>query len=64
MRTRTCLYGAHPTGRTAANTGPLLAIALNYGSQAELAGVAQELARRVRDGAMAIEDIDHGPHQG
>ena len=46
------------TGRTAGNTGPLLAIALNYGSQAELAGVAQELARRVRDGAMAIEDID------
>ncbi|WP_066806139.1 isoprenyl transferase [Sphingomonas asaccharolytica] len=45
-------------GRTAGNTGPLLAIALNYGSQAELAGVAQELARRVRDGAMAIEDID------
>ena len=46
------------TGRTAANTGPLLAIALNYGSQAELAGVAQELARRVRDGTMAIDDID------
>jgi undecaprenyl diphosphate synthase len=46
------------TGRTAANSGPLLAIALNYGSQAELAGVAQELARRVRDGIMAIEDID------
>jgi len=46
------------TGRTAGNTGPLLAIALNYGSQAELAGVARELARRVRDGAMAIEDID------
>ena len=44
--------------RTAANTGPLLAIALNYGSQAELAGAARELARRVRDGEMAIEDID------
>ena len=46
------------TGRTAGNTGPLLAIALNYGSQAELAGVARELARRVRDGTLAIEDID------
>lgn len=46
--------------RTAGNSGPLLAIALNYGSQAELVGVARELARRVRDGAMAAEDIDSG----
>ncbi|MGN6819022.1 MAG: isoprenyl transferase [Sphingomonas sp.] len=46
--------------RTAANTGPLLVIALNYGSQAELAGAARELARRVRDGEMAIEEIDAG----
>jgi undecaprenyl diphosphate synthase len=44
--------------RTAANTGPMLAIALNYGSQAELASVARELARRVRDDEMAVEDID------
>lgn len=44
--------------RTASNTGPLLVIALNYGSQAELATVTRELARRVRDGEMAIEDID------
>jgi undecaprenyl diphosphate synthase len=44
--------------RTAGNTGPLLVIALNYGSQAELVGAAQELARRVRDGAMAVEAID------
>jgi undecaprenyl diphosphate synthase len=44
--------------RTAANTGPLLVIALNYGSQAELVGAAQELARRVRDGEMAVEAID------
>jgi len=43
--------------RTAGNTGPLLAIALNYGSQAELVGATRELARRVRDGEMAIEDI-------
>ncbi len=39
--------------RTAANTGPLLAIALNYGAQAELAGVARRLAAR-----MPAEKID------
>ena len=44
--------------RTVPNTGPLLVIALNYGSQAELAGAARELARRVRDGEMAVEAID------
>ncbi len=43
--------------RTAGNNGPLLAIALNYGSQAELAGAAKELARRVRDGEMAIDAV-------
>ena len=35
--------------RTASNTGPLLAIALNYGAQAELV----EAARRLADGAVA-----------
>jgi undecaprenyl diphosphate synthase len=50
--------------RTAANTGPLLVIALNYGSQDELAGVTRELARRVRDGTMAIEDIDTDAIEG
>jgi undecaprenyl diphosphate synthase len=44
--------------RTSDNTGPLLVIALNYGSQAELARAAQELARRVRDGEMTVEEID------
>ena len=39
--------------RTAPNTGPLLAIALNYGAQAELAGVARRLAAR-----MPAEKID------
>ena len=33
--------------RTAANTGPLLAIALNYGAQAELAAAARRLAERL-----------------
>ena len=50
--------------RTARNTGPQLAIALNYGSQAELASVARELARRVRDGEMAIEEIDAAAIEG
>jgi len=34
------------TARTAANTGPILAIALNYGAQAELAAAARRLAAR------------------
>jgi undecaprenyl diphosphate synthase len=38
--------------RTAANTGPILAIALNYGAQAELAAAARRLAAR-----LAPEDI-------
>ena len=43
--------------RTAANTGPLLAIALNYGAQAEMAAAARRLAERVR-GGMPVEAID------
>jgi undecaprenyl diphosphate synthase len=39
--------------RTAANTGPILAIALNYGAQAELAAAVRRLAAR-----LAPEDID------
>jgi undecaprenyl diphosphate synthase len=50
--------------RTAANNGPLLAIALNYGSQAELARAARELARRARDGEMAIDAIDECAIEG
>ena len=44
--------------RTAANTGPLLIIALNYGAQAELATAARRLAEQVRDGAMSVDAID------
>ncbi|WP_210358881.1 isoprenyl transferase [Sphingomonas beigongshangi] len=36
--------------RTAANTGPVLAIALNYGSQAELVAAARSLAARAAAG--------------
>lgn len=43
--------------RTAANSGPMLVIALNYGAHNELAGAARELAVRVRDGALASEAI-------
>ncbi len=43
--------------RTAVNTGPILAIALNYGAQAELAAAARRLAERVAAG-MPVEAID------
>ncbi|WP_425229689.1 polyprenyl diphosphate synthase [Sphingomonas sp.] len=39
--------------RTARNTGPILAIALNYGAQAELAAAARRLAAR-----LSPEEID------
>ena len=44
--------------RTAANTGPLLAIALNYGAQAELAAAARRLAERARAGGLDPAAID------
>lgn len=44
--------------RTAANPGPLLVIALNYGAQAEIAAAARHLALAVRDGEIAAEAID------
>ncbi len=44
--------------RTAANTGPLLVIALNYGAQTELAAVARRLAERARAGELDPAEID------
>ena len=44
--------------RTSANTGPLLAIALNYGAQGELAAVARRLAERARAGDLDPQAID------
>lgn len=44
--------------RTAANTGPILAIALNYGSQAELVAATRRLAERAARGELAPEAID------
>ncbi|WP_242095925.1 MULTISPECIES: isoprenyl transferase [unclassified Sphingomonas] len=46
--------------RTSRNSGPILAIALNYGSQAELAGIARRLAERARDGELDPAAIDAG----
>lgn len=46
--------------RTAANSGPLLVIALNYGAHAELAAAARELARRAAHGAIMVDQIDEG----
>ena len=43
--------------RTEKNTGLRLNIAINYGSRAELARAAQELAQDVRDGKINPEDI-------
>ncbi|MEN2784939.1 isoprenyl transferase [Sphingomonas qilianensis] len=44
--------------RTAANSGPILVIALNYGAQAEIAAAARSLAAKVVAGEMAVEAID------
>ncbi|WP_445192910.1 isoprenyl transferase [Sphingomonas sp. Tas61C01] len=46
--------------RTAGNDGPILAIALNYGAQAELVGAARQLAEDVRAGRMDPSAIDAG----
>lgn len=44
--------------RTARNDTTTLVIALNYGSQAEIVGVAQRLATKVRGGLLNPEQID------
>ncbi|MBN8849975.1 MULTISPECIES: isoprenyl transferase [unclassified Sphingomonas] len=44
--------------RTAANTGPVLAIALNYGGQAELTTAAQRLAARAAAGELDPASIE------
>ena len=43
--------------RTAANTGSTLVIALNYGSQAEIAAAAQVLAARVAAGELRVDEV-------
>ena len=44
--------------RTAANTGPILAIALNYGAQAELVAAARSMAADAAAGRLNPETID------
>ncbi len=44
--------------RTASNTGLHLNICLNYGGRAELVRAAKTLAEEVREGKIALEDID------
>ena len=44
--------------RTADNRRATLAVALNYGSQSELAAVARDLAREAKDGTLDPESID------
>ena len=44
--------------RTADNDGPLLVIALNYGSHAELVRATRTLAERVAAGAMPVDAVD------
>jgi undecaprenyl diphosphate synthase len=44
--------------RTAGNTGPILAIALNYGAQAELVAAARALAADAVAGRLDPETID------
>lgn len=43
--------------RTAGNSGPIVAIALNYGAQDELVRVTQALARRVEAGEISADEI-------
>lgn len=44
--------------QTAHNTGLNLIVAFNYGGKAELVSATKKLAQAVRDGEMAIEDIN------
>jgi undecaprenyl diphosphate synthase len=50
--------------RTAANTGPILVIALNYGAQTEIAAAARRLAVKAAAGELAAETIDEAAIEG
>ena len=43
--------------RTAGNSGPVIAIALNYGAQDEMVRAAQRIAQKVARGELAASDI-------
>jgi undecaprenyl diphosphate synthase len=44
--------------QTRRNTGMTVQLAVSYGSREEIVGAARRLARQVRDGQIAAEDID------
>lgn len=44
--------------RTEANTGLILNFALNYGGRAEIISAVRNIAERVRDGTLDVQDID------
>jgi undecaprenyl diphosphate synthase len=44
--------------KTSANTGIVLTLALSYSSQREIVQAAKNIARRVKDGELNIDDID------
>jgi undecaprenyl diphosphate synthase len=50
--------------RTASNTGPMLVIALNYGSQAEIVAASRRLAERVAAGELTPDRIDEAMFEG
>ena len=43
---------------TSANTGMILALALNYGGRAEIVEATQKIAQKYRNGQLTLEDID------
>ncbi len=43
---------------TADNSGMILALALNYGSRAEIVDAARKIAQEYKDGSLSLEDID------
>jgi undecaprenyl diphosphate synthase len=44
--------------RTAGNSGPIIAIALNYGAQVEMVRAVRAIAERAAQGRLATQDID------
>ena len=48
------------TNETSGNTGLILALALNYGSRAEIADAAKDIARKVQSGELDPESITEG----